>query len=204
MKPLRIGITGASGYIGQELVRLLTAQGHDLAVLSRSAKKFDNKAFIKVVEADLSEPKPEDIAEFTRDLDVLYHLAAELNQPSKMHATNVLGTQEIVDALPKKTKLVYLSSIGIFDFRQGITIQEDSPFHPQNEYEKSKLAAEGIIRNEAELKWIILRPSIILGQKMKSGLLQQLIRLYQKKLRLKLGSAAMANFVLATDVVNAL
>ena len=71
MKPLRIGITGASGYIGQELVRLLTAQGHDLAVLSRSAKKFDNKAFIKVVEADLSEQKPEDIAEFTRDLDVL-------------------------------------------------------------------------------------------------------------------------------------
>ena len=204
MKPLRIGITGASGYIGQELVRLLTAQGHDLAVLSRSAKKFDNKAFIKVVEADLSEPKPEDIAEFTRDLDVLYHLAAELNQPSKMHATNVLGTQAIVDALPKKTKLVYLSSIGIFDFRQGITIQEDSPFHPQNEYEKSKLAAEGIIRNKAELKWIILRPSIILGQKMKSGLLQQLIRLYQKKLSLKLGSAVMANFVLATDVVNAL
>lgn len=204
MKPLRIGITGASGYIGQELVRLLTAQGHDLAVLSRSAKKFDNKAFIKVVEADLSEPKPEDIAEFTRDLDVLYHLAAELNQPSKMHATNVHGTQAIVDALPKKTKLVFLSSVGIFDFRQGITIQEDSPFHPQNEYEKSKLAAEKIIRNEAELKWIILRPSIILGQKMKSGLLQQLIRLYQKKLRLKLGSAVMANFVLATDVVNAL
>lgn len=204
MKPLRIGITGASGYIGQELVRLLTAQGHDLAVLSRSAKKFDNKAFIKVVEADLSEPKPEDIAEFTRDLDVLYHLAAELNQPSKMHATNVHGTQAIVDALPKKTKLVFLSSVGIFDFRQGITIQEDSPFHPQNEYEKSKLAAEEIIRNEAELKWIILRPSIILGQKMKSGLLQQLIRLYQKKLRLKLGSAVMANFVLATDVVNAL
>jgi nucleoside-diphosphate-sugar epimerase len=204
VKPLRIGITGASGYIGQELVRLLTAQGHDLAVLSRSAKKFDNKAFIKVVEADLSEPKPEDIAEFTRDLDVLYHLAAELNQPSKMHATNVHGTQAIVDALPKKTKLVYLSSIGVFDFRQGITIQEDSPFHPQNEYEKSKLAAEKIIRNEAELKWIILRPSIILGQKMKSGLLQQLIRLYQKKLRLKLGSAVMANFVLATDVVNAL
>jgi nucleoside-diphosphate-sugar epimerase len=204
VKPLRIGITGASGYIGQELVRLLTAQGHDLAVLSRSAKKFDNKAFIKVVEADLSEPKPEDIAEFTRDLDVLYHLAAELNQPSKMHATNVHGTQAIVDALPKKTKLVFLSSVGIFDFRQGITIQEDSPFHPQNEYEKSKLAAEKIIRNEAELKWIILRPSIILGQKMKSGLLQQLIRLYQKKLRLKLGSAVMANFVLATDVVNAL
>ncbi len=204
MKQLRIGITGASGYIGQELVRLLTAQGHDLVLLSRSAKKFDNKVFIKVVEADLSEPKPEDIAKFTRGLDVLYHLAAELNQPSKMHATNVLGTQAIVDELPKKTKLVYLSSIGIFDFNQGNTVQEDSPFHAQNEYEKSKLAAEKIIRNTTELKWVILRPSIILGHKMKSGLLQQLIRLYQKKLRIKVGSNIMANFVLATDVINAL
>lgn len=204
MKQLRIGITGASGFIGQELVRLLTAQGHDLVLLSRSAKKWKKQPLVSVIEADLSQPKKEAIGAFTHDLDLLFHLAAELNQPSKMHATNVLGTQAIVDALPKNTKVVYLSSIGIFDFRQGITIQEESPLHPQNEYEKSKLAAEEIIRNKAGLKWVILRPSIILGHKMKSGLLQQLIRLYQKKLRLKVGSNIIANFVLATDVVNAL
>ena len=204
MKQLRIGITGASGFIGQELVHLLRAQGHELVVLSRSAKKWKQYSAVTVIEADLSQPKPEAIAKFTHDLDLLFHLAAELNQPSKMHATNVVGTQAIVDALAKNTKVVYLSSIGIFDFRQGITIQEDSPLHPQNEYEKSKLAAEEIIRNKAGLKWVILRPSIILGHKMKSGLLQQLVRLYQKKFRLKVGSNVMVNFVLATDVVNAL
>ena len=204
MKQLRIGITGASGYIGQELVRLLTAQGHDLVVLSRSAKKWKQQPSLRMIEADLSQPKQEAIAAFTNDLDLLFHLAAELNQPSIMHATNVVGTQAIVDAMEKKTKLIYLSSIGIFDFNQGDTIQEDSPFHPQNEYEKSKLNAEEIIRNKIGLKWVILRPSIILGQKMKSGLLQQLIRLYQKKLRLRVDSKVMANFVLATDVINAL
>ena len=204
VKQLRIGITGASGFIGQELVRLLSAQGHELVVLSRSAKKWKQQSSVSVIEADLSQPKAEAIAKFTHDLDLLFHLAAELNQPSKMHATNVVGTQAIVDALAKNTKVVYLSSIGIFDFRQGITIQENSPFHPQNEYEKSKLAAEEVIRNKAGLKWVILRPSIILGQKMKSGLLQQLVRLYQNKLRLKVAPEVVANFVLATDVVNAL
>ena len=204
MKQLRIGITGGSGFIGQELVHLLRAQGHDLVLLSRSAKKWKKQPFVSVIEADLSQPNPDAIAAFTHDLDLLFHLAAELNKPSLMQATNVVGTQIIIDALPKKTKLVYLSSIGIFDFSKGDTIEEDSPLHPQNEYEKSKLAAEEIIRNKAGLKWVILRPSIILGHKMKSGLLQQLVRLYQKKFRLKVGSNVMVNFVLATDVVNAL
>ena len=204
VKQLRIGITGASGFIGQELVRLLSAQGHELVVLSRSAKKWKQKSAVTVIEADLSQPKAEAIAKFTHDLDLLYHLAAELNKPSMMHATNVEGTQAIVNALSQKTTLVYLSSIGIFDFSAGNTIQEDSPLHTQNEYEKSKLAAEEVIRNKAGLKWVILRPSIILGQQMKSGLLQQLVRLYQNKLRLKVAPEVVANFVLATDVVDAL
>lgn len=204
MKQLRIGITGASGYIGQELVRLLSAQGHDLVLLSRSAKKLEQQSIVTVIEADLSQPQPEVIAKFTDNLDVVFHLAAELNNPLSMHATNVIGTQAIVNALAKKTTLVYLSSIGVFDFRHGNTIHEDSPFHPQNEYEKSKLAAENIIRNQAGLKSVILRPSIILGQQMKSGLLQQLVRLCQKKLRLTVDPKVIANFVLATDVVDAL
>ena len=204
VKQLRIGITGASGFIGQELVRLLSAQGHELVVLSRSAKKWKQNSAVTVIEADLSQPKAEAIAKFTHDLDLVYHLAAELNKPSMMHAINVEGTQAIVNALAKKTTLVYLSSIGIFDFTAGNTIKEDSPFHPQNEYEKSKLAAEEVIRNKAGLKWVILRPSIILGQQMKSGLLQQLVRLYQNKLRLKVAPEVVANFVLATDVVDAL
>jgi len=204
VKQLRIGITGASGFIGQELVRLLSAQGHDLVLLSRSAKKLEQQSSMTVIEANLSQPKQEVIAKFTHDLDVLYHLAAELNNPLSMHATNVVGTQTIVNTLPKKTTLVYLSSIGIFDFNQGNTIHEDSSFKPQNEYEKSKLAAEEIIRNKAGLKSVILRPSIILGQNMKSGLLEQLVRLCQKKLHLKVAPKVMANFVLATDVVDAL
>ena len=204
VKQLRIGITGASGFIGQELVRLLSAQGHELVLLSRSAKKWKQNLAVTVIEADLSQPQPEVIANFTDNLDVVFHLAAELNKPSMMHATNVIGTQAIVNSLAKKTTLVYLSSIGVFDFRHGNTIDEDSPFYPQNEYEKSKLAAEEIIRNQAGLKSVILRPSIILGQKMKSGLLQQLVRLYQNKLRLKVDPKVVANFVLATDVVDAL
>jgi nucleoside-diphosphate-sugar epimerase len=204
VKQLRIGITGASGFIGQELVRLLSAQGHDLVLLSRSAKKWKKRSSVTVIEADLSQPQTEAIAKFTDGLDVVFHLAAELNKPSMMHVTNVVGTQAIVDALAKKTTLIYLSSIGIFDFKQGDTIYEDSPCRPQNEYEKSKLAAEKIIRNQVGLKSVILRPSIILGQKMKSGLLQQLVRLCQKKLHLKVDQKVIANFVLATDVVDAL
>lgn len=204
MKQLRIGITGASGFIGQELIRQLSAQGHHLVVLSRSAKKFSKQPFLTIVEADLSRPKKKDIQKFTKDLDLLYHLAAELKDSRLMLATNVEGTQTIVNNTAQKTTLIYLSSMGIFSSNKGETIDEKSPVNPQNAYERSKLATEEIILNKRELKAVILRPSIVLGPSMKSGLIKQLLRLSQSNVRLKISPDVVANFVHASDVVNAL
>ncbi|MDA9184191.1 NAD(P)-dependent oxidoreductase [Flavobacteriaceae bacterium] len=208
MKEIRVGITGASGYIGRRLTNHFIQQGHFVNVISRSSRKFLVHKQLEIFEADLSNPDPEVIKAFIKKVDVVYHLAAELTDHSKMLGTNVRGTQAIVNAVKGTTKvLIHLSSIGIFDFSTTLTIHEDSPKHPLNLYEESKLKAESIIQNAKDteqINAIILRPSIILGLEMKSHILNHMKRLLDHGIDLNISREVVANFVLADDVVNAL
>lgn len=208
MNSIRIGLSGASGFIGQKLMQHFLDQGHEVIVISRNKNQFPQHSNLKVIEVDLSRPNPELIAEFTAQLDLLYHLAAELNDPNKMGRTNVAGTRTIVEALEgTKTLFIHLSSIGIFDFSKKAIIREDSPKNAGNPYEKTKLKAEEIIlaaQEEKKLKAVLIRPSIVVSNQMKTTLLFQLFNLIQKGVQLKLSKDVIANFVLAEDLIRAL
>ena len=205
---LRIGISGASGFIGQKLLHNFIEQGHHVAVLSRDSRQFKKHPQIEVFEVDLTQPDQSTIAQFVRGLDLFYHLAAELNDSQRIITTNVGGTKVIIDALiGSKTRAVFLSSIGIFQFSKNTVILENSPKAARNLYEESKLAAEELIftaQKESGLNAVILRPSIVLGEQMKTNLLLQLIRLIKKGIQLKASKNTYSNFVLATDLINAL
>ena len=208
MRKIRVGITGASGFIGRKLMTHFIEQGHSVKVISRSSNKFFNHELLNVFETDLTDPSPTLLKAFVEKVDVVYHLAAELNDPSKILKTNVEGTQAIVDALEgTNTLLIHLSSIGVFDFSTTEVIHENSQKKTFNLYEESKLKAEMVIdngRNSGGLKAVVLRPSIVLGNEMKSQLIKQLIRLLNSGIHLKISEKVIANFVLADDVVDAL
>ena len=51
---LRIGISGASGFIGQKLLHDFIEQGHHVAVLSRDSRQFKKHPQIEVFEVDLT------------------------------------------------------------------------------------------------------------------------------------------------------
>lgn len=208
MKEIRVGITGASGYIGRRLMNHFIQQGHFVNVISRSSGKFIVHKQLEIFETNLSNPDPEVIKAFVEKVDVVYHLAAELTDHSKMLSTNVRGTEAIVNAVKGTTKLlIHLSSIGVFDFSTSLTIHEDSSKQTFNLYEESKLKAELVIENARkteQVNAIILRPSIVLGLEMKSHILNHLKRLLDHGIDLNISREVVANFVLADDVVNAL
>lgn len=208
MSQLRIGISGSSGFIGRKLMDYFIDEGHDLVLLSRNKQQFKPHPNIRIIETDLSQPDISLFQEILPQLDLFYHLAAELNDTKKMMATNAEGTKAIVEALQgSKTRLIYLSSTGIFDFKKINVIRENSLKFGGNPYEESKLMAETIIttaQNDKGLKAVLLRPSIVVGQEMKSALLLQLIRLTQKGIRLKFSETTISNFVLANDLIQAL
>ena len=208
MSQLRIGISGASGFIGRKLMDYFIDQGHDLVLLSRNKQQFKPHPNVRIIETDLSHPDSSLFREILPQLDLFYHLAGELNDPKKMYAANVEATKMIVNELAgSTTRFIYLSSIGIFDLKKSTLIKEDSLTYGGNPYEESKLMAEKIItsaQNQKGLKAVLIRPSIVIGLAMKSTLLLQLIRLTQKGIRLKFTETSIANFVLVNDLIQAL
>ena len=99
MKQLRIGITGATGFIGMQLLQHFIEAGHSVAVLTRSPQKIDEHANVTVYSTDLVQPDTAVLNAFTASLDVLYHLAGELSNETHMQAVNVEGTSALLEAM---------------------------------------------------------------------------------------------------------
>ena len=150
-------------------------------------------------------PDKEKVSNFTKRIKFLFHLASELNDESKMMKINYYGTKALVESIKNKNiPFIYFSSIGVFDFSKSKKITEVSNKKPLNIYEKTKFLSEQYIfktQKKDNLKFIILRPSIILDLKMKSKIIDYLIILTRLGIKINFSKKIIANFVLLDDVV---
>ena len=205
MKVKTIGITGASGIIGSKLCQNLIENGYIIHVLTRNPENFKKNPNIKIHKIDLLNPDKEKVSNFTKRIKFLFHLASELNDESKMMKINYYGTKALVESIKNKNiPFIYFSSIGVFDFSKSKKITEVSNKKPLNIYEKTKFLSEQYIfktQKKDNLKFIILRPSIILDLKMKSKIIDYLIILTRLGIKINFSKKIIANFVLLDDVV---
>ena len=205
MKGIALGITGASGIIGSKLCKNLLESGYVIHILTRNPDNFKKEPKVKFFKIDLLNPDKNILADFIKSIKFLFHLASELNDESKMMKTNYHGTRILVDSIKNKSiPLIYLSSIGVFDFVKSKQINENSYKKQLNIYEKTKFLSEQYIfksQKKYNTKFIILRPSIILDFKMKSKIIDYLIILTRFGIKIKFSKKIIANFVLLDDVV---
>lgn len=158
----KIFVTGATGYVGKNLVNSLIEKGHKIYILTRKESLiFSNNKNIITIIGDIVNP-----IIFPENIDTIYHCAGVINEHKEMEKVNVLGTQNIVEiALKNNCKLIYLSSAGIIGKTNETTIDENTICNPQNAYEISKHKAEQIVTEGVKngLKAHILRPTSIFG-----------------------------------------
>jgi len=153
-------VTGSTGLLGNNLVRQLLAEGHDVVGLTRSDKKFEDMlgdtAAVPVV-GDM-----EDIVGFEAQLegcDVVFHTAAYFREYygkgdhlPKLEAINVRGTLELMAAADARRvkAFIHTSSSGAVGKRpDGGAGDEDTPPSPRqlrNLYFKSKVDGDTKIR----------------------------------------------------------
>ncbi|KMP10312.1 hypothetical protein UR09_06645 [Candidatus Nitromaritima sp. SCGC AAA799-A02] len=147
-------VTGATGFLGRHLIpkldfrrkiRCLVRKNSDTASLLSIPR-------VEIIYGDLTDL--DSVKGAMKGVDTVIHMAAACKPELKdlMHATNVEGTQKIVEACrsQKIKKLIYLSSV-------AVVFEKDL----QNDvYCSTKLKAEEIIL-KAGLPAIILRPSAI-------------------------------------------
>lgn len=168
-------VTGASGFVGSAVVRLLLNRGEHVRVLLRPGSDHANLAGLDVEVAlgDLCDPAS--LAAGVRGAGSVYHVAADYRlwsrQDSQIYRANVDGTDNVLRAATEAgaARIVYTSSVctlGVHD--DGVPADESTPVS-----EKMMIGAYKISKYQAEEKareWVgrgapvvIVNPSTPIG-----------------------------------------
>jgi dihydroflavonol-4-reductase len=147
---LRAFVTGGTGFIGANLVRLLLQEGYQVRALVRASSNLDNlrDLDVEVVKGDLNDL---DLWQQMQGCQVLFHVAAHYSlwqsDRQLLYDHNVLGTRNVL-AAARKAKIertVYTSSVAAIGVGIGKIVNEthQSPIEKLvGHYKKSKFLAE--------------------------------------------------------------
>lgn len=180
---MRIAVTGANGFIGQQLCPYLQEQlKADVITMTRSPSAPCNKAL------SFSTSDEQLISELNQ-VDCLIHLAAKAHSnatAADLERDNLNLSERIAKLAiaAKIPRVIYISSIKV----NGDSTQGRSPFtadeipQPDDAYGHSKLASELILKKHltnTRTELVIIRPPLVYGGNNKGNLrsLEQLIRL---------------------------
>jgi dihydroflavonol-4-reductase len=173
-------VTGASGFIGANLVHELLVRGHRVKALLRPAADLRGLAGLDFERAPGDVTDRVSCAAALRGCDWCFHVAASyhlwLRDYRPMYAANVDGTRNILEAAAQAgcSRIVYTSTVGciglpqVTDGRLGPPTDETAPLKPSqlsNHYKKSKWQAEQIALQFAQkgLPVVIVNPAAPVG-----------------------------------------
>lgn len=168
-------VTGASGFLGSHVARLLTERGEKVRLLLRSTSqtKLIDGLPAERVEGDLRDPSSLDRA--LSGVRTVYHVAADYRlwarDPREIYESNVQGTRNLLDAAGRARveKFVYTSTVGTVAVpRQGALPDEkvDSSLGEMiGAYKRSKWLAEQEAKRAAKagLPVVIVNPTTPVG-----------------------------------------
>lgn len=142
-------VTGASGFIGRALVEHLLHEGWSVFAMTRSGRYPISHTHLEVVKGDMRDKKSLTLA--TRQVAYIVHLASAKQDEVDSYDTNVLGTQNLVDASKENNVelIVNISTISTKIPRRGV-------------YGSTKNEADEIIR-KSNIPYVILKPSVVYG-----------------------------------------
>src|SRR5947209_6858084 len=147
-------VTGATGFLGSHVARVLSDQGANLRLLVRPTSNLRNLESLKAETATGDLRDPASLEKAMAGCDTVFHVAADyrlwLRDPAEMYRSNVEGTRAILEAARKNKirRVVYTSSVATIGFtRNGHPADEDSPVSLADmigHYKRSKFMAEQI------------------------------------------------------------
>lgn len=199
---MKVLVTGASGFVGQALLKRLELAGHGVSAITRSEiGDIDGNAIWQPHLADI---------------DAIVHLAARVhimqdtaNDSLSLYRTvNTKGTIRLAEAARemKVRRFVFVSSIKVNGERSDGHLTAQDPAIPQDPYAISKWEAErALAKMSSDLDVVTLRPPLVYGPHVK-GNFRRLIEIVDKGIPLPLASVhnrrSFINLANLTDAIS--
>jgi 2-alkyl-3-oxoalkanoate reductase len=168
---MRVLVTGATGFIGRNLVDDLILAGHSVSALCRDPAKAAAllPVSVEAVPGDITDLPSLSVAA-SIPFEAVFHCAARVADTDwpALCRVNVLGTHNVC-SLAKRLRvrrLVHLSSVAVVSGNPQVPLTEGLPFSATNLYGRSKIAAEKIVleyRSQG-VPAAIIRPSMVYGE----------------------------------------
>jgi len=178
-------VTGATGFIGRNLVELLLEREGTIYVLVREGSKgrleelrgrwgVGSDRVVGIV-GDLSQPglgiSDEDTERLRDEIDHLFHLAAIYDMTAdaaSQNVANVEGTRHMVQFAEavEAGRVHMVSSIAAAGLYKGVWREdmfEEAENLDNHPYFRTKHDSEGIVRTECTRPWRVYRPGIVVG-----------------------------------------
>ena len=164
-------MTGASGFVGWHVARLLTEQGQTVRALVRPQSQL-RELNVERVDGDLCDPASLDKA--VAGCGTVFHVAADYRlwskDPQQMYRANVGGTKSLLAAAQKAgvERVVYTSTVGCIGFQPDGSGNELSPVgidEMAGHYKRSKFLAEqeALSAARAGFDVVIVNPTAPIG-----------------------------------------
>ena len=153
---MKVFVTGATGFVGQEVLHRLHDAGHSARILARDAKSRRVREAATRWHTEVHQGNILDAASMEGGLngvEAVVHLVGIISEvgENKFENVHTRGTENIVAAARAAdvTRFIHMSALGTRP-------------NAASRYHQSKWAAEEIVRRGG-LAWTIFRPSIIYG-----------------------------------------
>jgi dihydroflavonol-4-reductase len=171
----KVAVTGASGHIGANLVRLLLKRGYRVVALVRQSTRALDGLAVERVEGDVLDV--DSLCRAFKGVELVFHLAAYISiktgDQDKLESINVQGTANVLKACQVEAvaTLVYFSSIHAIDHRpleRAVTEENSLVTRPQDRgssYDYTKAQAERLVRSngDSSLSTRIIYPTAVVG-----------------------------------------
>ena len=160
----RVAVTGANGFIGQNVVRHLRDAGWKVRAIVRPGRRCVVPDGVELVAAPFVAA---DLMRAAADADVIVHAAGRTRASTtrQLYAANVDVTRDVVQVAARlDARLVHISSLAAVGPGTSARprAEDDTPC-PLTAYGRSKLAAEELVRTAPGLRWTIVRPALVYG-----------------------------------------
>lgn len=168
-------VTGATGFVGLHLTRLLTGKTKGIRVLVRpsSQRRFIQELPVEFVEGDLRDRTS--LEKALKGVTLVFHVAADYRlwsrNPDELYESNVQGTRNLVEASRDAgvERFVYTSTVGTIAVPHWHGLPDERTMATLSDmighYKKSKLVAEQEVLDAAAKGFpaVIVNPTTPVG-----------------------------------------